>query len=847
MRMKKVVASVLAVLMLCLNVGLAVFAEDTVNVVDGEDVQVTVHVGDEIKYIDYGVLEGSGNGISSTNYFTISPGGKENKAYCLQALWGEPSDGSTLPGKDAVESLKKGGSESLQKVLYYGYAGPGDVSAQFFTAETMSEYEKIVNWDTTEFRYLMTHCAASYAYYEYNNSWSDLTGNTTAAGMDSLSVACWGMTAEAKTLVKKYFDWLNAMTLPDRLLVNDAVADSGMTGDNFELTGRTGTETPIGLTFTVPEGWLYKSGSTVVTAGNEATSLRQNVFQMALADSAQVLNPTEVPTAEIKGTVNGSPDESWRVIIALASKGDLWNQDIGGISYSALSTSGSELEFSVTAKTGSLTINKTDGNDKALEGAKFGLYYDEACTKPLVESMESDPLVTDANGKIEVSFLLTDTLETTNTVYVKELAAPAGYALDKNVYTVELEDGSLSETLNLTNKQQSAQLCLTKVTADDEEEPVSGAKFGIYTTDDELIDTKITDENGIVTFDQIDPFGKYYVKELFAPMGYTLYSDKIDIDFSKEESSDEVVEIDITCKEEDIHFDVEKVDEDGNPIADAAITLKAAEDIYDAEGTLVYANGDVIDVWESDGETSKDFGSKVFVGASYELVETEAPVGYAYAESVKVEIELDGTILADDEPVEDNLIRIKDKAISFTVNKVDAEDNSKDLEGAELVVLGKDEDGEYTVEIDRWISTKDEVHDFGGKLEAGESYILREVVTPDKYESIEDIAFSVNADGSININVESVTDEDGTVIYLIENQAVKNDSVIDEEEEGSGEEDPGYSDEKEESKEEEKGKDDHEEHAVKTGDNTSVWIWGVLMLMAAVVIIGLKCFRSKRK
>ena len=72
----------------------------------------------------------------------------------------------------------------------------------------------------------------------------------------------------------------------------------------------------------------------------------------------------------------------------------------------------------------------TDGNGNySIAGATYGVFSDKDCTKQLAT------LTTDENGN-------TDVVEVkAGTVYIKELSAPAGYKVDKTVYSLKVEAG----------------------------------------------------------------------------------------------------------------------------------------------------------------------------------------------------------------------------------------------------------------------------------------------------------------------------------------------------------------------------------------------------------------------
>ena len=81
----------------------------------------------------------------------------------------------------------------------------------------------------------------------------------------------------------------------------------------------------------------------------------------------------------------------------------------------------------------------TDGNGNySIAGATYGVFSDKNCTKQLAT------LTTDENGN-------TDVVEVTaDTVYIKELSAPAGYKVDTNIYSLKVEAGKTA-TLNVSD------------------------------------------------------------------------------------------------------------------------------------------------------------------------------------------------------------------------------------------------------------------------------------------------------------------------------------------------------------------------------------------------------------
>ena len=82
----------------------------------------------------------------------------------------------------------------------------------------------------------------------------------------------------------------------------------------------------------------------------------------------------------------------------------------------------------------------TDGNGNySIAGATYGVFADKDCTKQLAT------LTTDENGNTDVVEVKADT------VYIKELSAPAGYKVDTNIYSLKVEAGKTA-TLNVDRK-----------------------------------------------------------------------------------------------------------------------------------------------------------------------------------------------------------------------------------------------------------------------------------------------------------------------------------------------------------------------------------------------------------
>lgn len=161
---------------------------------------------------------------------------------------------------------------------------------------------------------------------------------------------------------------------------------------------------------------------------------------------------------------------------------------------------------------GSITGIKVDEQGEPLPNAVFGLFRAD-CT----DFTENNALLT-AESAEDGSFSFE------NIPYgvwlVREIAAPEGYVLSDEIFTVQIsENGAVIELGNLENKPITGELELTKKDISDGK-LLPGAGFRIKDTDGNVVAEGYTDENGIAKFTL--RYGKYTYEEFDAPEGYRI-------------------------------------------------------------------------------------------------------------------------------------------------------------------------------------------------------------------------------------------------------------------------------------------------------------------------------------
>ena len=552
----------------------------------------TLEVGKKVGY--------PGNlGNYSTHYFYVN--GKI--AYCLESMKGNPAS-----GEYAAEVLES--NSNLQKALYYGYGGAGDLTDQF-----MPQFD-------ADLKYVFTHLAASYFY----------CGTDAFHGCsmeDIIDCGVWG-----------YIEFLASQPEPiDPYL---SLSKSSLTAsydgtkqvtDKMTLNG----DSRNYITLSIPSNVTYHNSGT----GETRTGGSVNIYG---GTSFYFTAPVSVTNDWTTGEMYGHTSTIWKALVVKTADN---KQDIGSYYEESYNSS---VRFSVDwLELARVGVSKVDSKvtDAKLAGAVFGIYKDKECTQ-LITKMPA----TDANGYAEAEIV-----KTQDTVYLKEITAPKGYCRKTTAYNVKLV---ANETTSVTvpDVEQMAELTVYKegevlagadvtdtgVVFRYEKKRLSDAVYNVYAGENiytgygALVYSKgdlvrgnlTTNGDGLVTVKNL-PLGTYLVEEVQAPENYVLNDTKKSVELSYGGQEVEVVfgSATFTNARQKASVSVVKQDADTlNPLDGGVFSLYAGSNITDVNGNIVVEKGTLIETVTTGEDGSAVFSADLPIGFSYSVKETKAPYGY---------------------------------------------------------------------------------------------------------------------------------------------------------------------------------------------------------------------------
>lgn len=205
-----------------------------------------------------------------------------------------------------------------------------------------------------------------------------------------------------------------------------------------------------------------------------------------------------------------------------------------------------EIVFKNELKKGQVRVIKVDldNNEVRLAGVKFEIYDED---NNLV-----DKIVTDSNGEAVSKRLRIDKNYT-----VKESKTLPDYVLTEETQTVTLKQNQITD-ITFENERVKGYIQVTKTSAEDNEyselskgSPLADVTFEIYDSDNNKVDTIITDSTGKAVSKELIK-GCYTIKEITSAKYYLLNTNTYSAEIIEDQK---IVNVDIT--NDNVNIDVE--------------------------------------------------------------------------------------------------------------------------------------------------------------------------------------------------------------------------------------------------------------------------------------------------
>lgn len=263
-----------------------------------------------------------------------------------------------------------------------------------------------------------------------------------------------------------------------------------------------------------------------------------------------------------------------------------------------------------------IIITKRDAESHVgLQAAKFELIDKE--TGEVIATAE-----TNAKG-----YAIFRNAQAGRTYIVRESLAPYGY---EKVKDIEVAVGDDDIHLTIDDPRETGTIEVYKFNALDNTVPVSGAEYGLFDADGNMISTAITDEFGVASFSGL-AWGKYVVKEIASPEGYELNITEYPVEITRENVS-EIAVVDTCDKQSDVFVRLQKYvmtaagEKTTTPLANVVFELVRKSTDGDKR----------IGVYVTDGQGRIDVSDLPY--GEYYFREYRVPNGYILAEHAEFEL-----------------------------------------------------------------------------------------------------------------------------------------------------------------------------------------------------------------
>ena len=277
-------------------------------------------------------------------------------------------------------------------------------------------------------------------------------------------------------------------------------------------------------------------------------------------------------------------------------------------------------------------------NTKLVSDAKYSVYIDAGCTKPLYVYNEQEGKYVEAEFVTDGSGIITLEDIPLGEYYIKETVAPHGYELSEEVVHVTLtNENKDSIVYKILMDEPVVGTFITKTDIFTGEE-VPNCVFEIRDEDDELLLKSVTDENGEATIplDMFEDGKTYTYTEVEAPDIYDLNTEPHEFVAEFDDEGNWVTEkIEVNNRRKTREVIVRKLDaETGEPLKGCVFTI-AMIDPETGEQKVNAKTGEPIYLVEN-VETDEN-GEYIIPEApmgTYKFLEIKAPEGYELDEDL---------------------------------------------------------------------------------------------------------------------------------------------------------------------------------------------------------------------
>lgn len=261
------------------------------------------------------------------------------------------------------------------------------------------------------------------------------------------------------------------------------------------------------------------------------------------------------------------------------------------------------IELTNEVKKGQIKVIKVDkdNNQIELKGVIFEVYDND---NNLIQT-----LITDENGEA-----ITDRLPIDKEYTIKEIETNEDYVLNEESITVTLKEDEIKE-LTFENELKKGQIQVIKVDSENNEIYIPDTTFEIYNSNNELVDTITTDENGKAISKRLPINDEYTMRETISNKAYVLNEDVQKVILQENEITDIVFEnTKIYGK-----IKINKVSSDYSKILD----LPANSPLANTKFLVTNLQGEVVGIYTTDESGSVITGDLPY--GEYIVYEYETP------------------------------------------------------------------------------------------------------------------------------------------------------------------------------------------------------------------------------